>query len=109
MINHGLRGWARMQREQNPKHPCHPWSDKKQQNKRKENMNNQFDELTKSMAQSVTRRQALRRFGVGLAGVALAMLGLPNSAQAVNACGGCPPGYHCVRRKSLGHVCLPNH
>ena len=27
-------------------------------------MNNQFDELTKSMAQSVTRRAALKKFGV---------------------------------------------
>src|SRR5437867_2458757 len=35
-------------------------------------MNNQFDELTKSMAQSVTRRAALKKFGVGLAGAALA-------------------------------------
>ena len=35
-------------------------------------MNNQFDELTKSMAQSVTRRAALKKFGVGLAGMALA-------------------------------------
>jgi len=31
-------------------------------------MNNQFDELTKSLAQSVTRRAALKEFGVGLAG-----------------------------------------
>jgi len=34
-------------------------------------MNNQFDELTKSMTQSVTRRAALKKFGVGLAGMAL--------------------------------------
>ena len=31
-------------------------------------MNNQFDELTKSLAQSVTRRAALNKSGVGLAG-----------------------------------------
>src|SRR6266487_1052375 len=31
-------------------------------------MNNKFDELTKDMAQSVTRRAALKKFGVGLAG-----------------------------------------
>jgi hypothetical protein len=30
-------------------------------------MNNQFDELTKGLAQSVTRRTALRKFGFGLA------------------------------------------
>ena len=45
-------------------------------------MKNKFDELTKGLAQSVTRRQALRRFGIGLAGIALAMLGLPNKANA---------------------------
>jgi len=30
-------------------------------------MNNQFDELTKTMAQFVTRRAALKKFSVGLA------------------------------------------
>ena len=45
-------------------------------------MNNQFDELTKGMAQSVTRRAALKKFGVGLAGMALACLGLVNKAEA---------------------------
>ena len=39
-------------------------------NERK-NMNNKFDELTKSLAQSVTRRAALKKFGVGLAGMVL--------------------------------------
>src|SRR5437667_12427 len=39
-------------------------------------MNNQFDELAKGMAQSVTRRAALKKFGVGLAGMALACFGL---------------------------------
>jgi hypothetical protein len=45
-------------------------------------MNNKFDELTKSMAQSVTRRQALRKFGVGIAGILLVAFGLPSSARA---------------------------
>ena len=45
-------------------------------------MNNQFDQLTKQMAQSVTRRGALKKFGVGLAGLALAALGLANTAKA---------------------------
>src|SRR6266568_2698985 len=35
-------------------------------------MNHQFDERTKSLAQSVTRRAALKKFGVGLASAALA-------------------------------------
>jgi len=45
-------------------------------------MNNKFDELTKSLAQSVTRRAALKKFGVGLAGMALACFGLANKAEA---------------------------
>jgi hypothetical protein len=45
-------------------------------------MNDKFDELAKGMAQSVTRRGALKKFGVGLAGIALAVLGLPNEAHA---------------------------
>ena len=48
-------------------------------------MNNQLDELTKSMAQSVTRRGALKKFGVGLAGMALACLGLGKKADAAAA------------------------
>src|SRR5690349_21643638 len=47
---------------------------------------NKFDELTKSMAQSVTRRAALKKFGVGLAGMALACFGLANNAQADKIC-----------------------
>ena len=49
-------------------------------------MNNQFDELTKSMAQSVTRRAALKQFGLGLAGMALACFGLANKAVAQGKC-----------------------
>ena len=48
-------------------------------------MNNKFDELAKGLAQSTTRRQALKKFGVGLAGLALACFGLANKATA----GGC--------------------
>ena len=44
-------------------------------------MNEKFDELAKNMAQCVTRRGALKKFGVGLAGIALALLGLPNKAH----------------------------
>ena len=49
-------------------------------------MSNQFDELTKSMAQSVTRRAALKKFGVGLAGMALACFGLVSQARAAKQC-----------------------
>jgi hypothetical protein len=43
---------------------------------------NKFDELAKGLAQSVTRRQAFKKFGVGLAGMALACFGLANKAEA---------------------------
>jgi hypothetical protein len=52
-------------------------------------MNDKFDELTKSLAQSVTRRQALKKFGAGLAGMALACFGLATKAHAKP--GGCKP------------------
>ena len=45
-------------------------------------MNNQFDELAKTMAQSVTRRGALKKFGLGLAGIALAIFGLAEKTKA---------------------------
>ena len=45
-------------------------------------MNQKFVELTRSMAQSVTRRAALKKFAVGLAGIALACFGLANRAEA---------------------------
>jgi len=34
-------------------------------------MDNKFDELAKGLAQSVTRRQALKKFGIGLAGLVM--------------------------------------
>jgi hypothetical protein len=63
-------------------------------------MNNKFDELAKGVAQSVTRRQALKRFGYGLAGMALACLGTANRACAQTGC--LPIGYPC---KSSGDCC----
>ena len=65
-------------------------------------MNNQFDELTKGLAQSVTRRAALKKFGVGLAGMALACFGLANKAKAAQ--GGCKPsGQRCGRGSNVVH------
>ncbi len=52
-------------------------------------MNQKFDELTRSLAQSVTRRQALGRVGIGLAGIALACFGLANRAEASGCMGEC--------------------
>ena len=58
-------------------------------------MSNKFDELAKGLAQSATRRQALKKFGVGLAGMALACFGLAsrtNAGQVAHKCGhGCAP------------------
>jgi hypothetical protein len=57
-------------------------------------MNDRFDELAKGLAQSVTRRNALSKFGIGLVGMALASLGLANRAQAG------PRPFHCRCNKS---------
>ncbi len=66
---------------------------------------NKFDELTKSLAQSVTRRGALKKFGAGFAGMALAgLLALPTGVSAStlgplielsrpNAVGTCDTGF----------------
>ncbi len=64
-------------------------------------MNDQFDELAKGLAQSVTRRGALKKFGLGLAGVALAAVGLANKAEAD------PKPFHC-RCKQIYYGCDPN-
>jgi len=61
-------------------------------------MNNPFDELTKQMAQSVTRRAALKKLGVGIAGMALACFGLANRANAGDRPGWCAPTDLCCCR-----------
>ncbi len=63
-------------------------------------MNTKFDELAKGLAQSVTRRQALKKFGVSLAGMALACFGLASKAMANGSC--LPNGYSC---NSSGECC----
>jgi hypothetical protein len=73
-------------------------------------MNNKFDELTKGMAESVTRREAFKKLGVGLAGIALACFGLANKAEANPSCGGrvCPKGTRCAYFKKEGfYICVP--
>ena len=63
-------------------------------------MNNKFEELTKGLARSVTRRGAFKKFGVGLAGLALAALGLVNKAEAggphTGNCNHCVFPYGCT-------------
>jgi len=66
-------------------------------------MNNRFDELTKSLAQSVSRRAALKKFGVGLAGMALACFGLANKGIAQSAC--IPSGYFMGENKDACSNC----
>ncbi len=61
-------------------------------------MNDKFDELAKGLAQSVTRRGALKRFGLGLAGIALTALGVTLRAQAKEFSCGCGSlFYGCAR------------
>jgi len=79
-------------------------------------MNNQFDELAKGLAQSVTRRQALKRFGVGLASMALACFGLANKGAADPKTTCLRPGQPCTSNSEccsgicyndgFGPVCL---
>lgn len=57
-------------------------------------MNTKFDELAKSLAQSLTRRAALKKFGVDLAGLVVVAFGLANKGQAQIAC--LPNGYECA-------------
>ncbi len=86
-------------------------------------MNGKFDsprcravaagELAKNMAQSVTRRGALKRFGVGFAGVVLGSLGLASKAEADPSKTRCQcnrPYYGCTRYRNpnLVSVCLIN-
>jgi hypothetical protein len=72
-------------------------------------MNNKFDQLAKAVAQSVTRRQALRQFGFGLAGMALAAIALPSKAKAYTcipngeSCGG---QGHCIECCSCNYMCV---
>jgi hypothetical protein len=76
-------------------------------------MNSKFDELTKSMAQSVTRRAALKQFGVGLAGMALACFGLASKAEAgASQCNcvtnaDCPGGSVCSQSTCTPNWCDP--
>jgi hypothetical protein len=76
--------------------------------RQRENMNGKFDELTKSLAQSTSRRAALKKFGIGLGGMMLAALGLPNKADAggpktclPSGTYGCTKGNECCSRKCV--------
>ena len=69
-------------------------------------MNEKFDELAKGFAQSITRRGALKKFSVGLAGIALALLSRASHAQAAKPGPHCncnnPPTYGCEKWYAVG-------
>jgi hypothetical protein len=81
-------------------------------NDERKDMNEKFDELAKSMAQSVTRRGALKKFGAGLAAIALATLGLTGQAKAAKGgakqfkCLCSESGYGCGRYGSAFWDCI---
>jgi hypothetical protein len=70
-------------------------------------MSHKFDELTKTLAQSVTRRAALKQFGIGLAGVVAACFGLANKAQGnpipCQSKRDCPSGQVCCKSTSANY------
>ena len=72
-------------------------------------MSNKFDQLAKGLAQSVTRRQALKRFAGGLAGMALACFGLSKADKSCTPsgefCGHGVPGDNCGRCCSKSFFC----
>jgi len=69
-------------------------------------MNHKLDELAKQLAQTTTRRQALKKFGAGLAGMALACFGLANRSEAQTTC--LPRGYTCKGDKDCcSGMCVP--
>ena len=73
-------------------------------------MNYKFDQLAQGVAQSVTRRQALKRFAGGLAAMALAVFGLSSKADQTcvpsgEFCGNGVPGGNCGRCCSKSHFC----
>jgi hypothetical protein len=69
-------------------------------------MKNKFNELTNGLALSVTRRQALRRFGVGLAGMALACFWLTQAVRAQTSIV-CDPAGDAVFSSGKGSPAVP--
>jgi hypothetical protein len=73
-------------------------------------MNDAFDQLAKGVAESVTRRQALKRFAGGFVGMALACFGLSSKAGKTctpsgEFCGKGVPGDNCGNCCSKSHFC----
>ena len=70
-------------------------------------MNNKFDQLAKGLAQSVTRRQALKKFGFGLAGMALACYGLLAEAQVAGSPAAALNSLTCTVSDAAGDAVFP--
>ena len=66
----------------------------------------EFDEWAKDLARGVSRREALRRLGGGLAGALLASLGLERAWGAPNPCSTfCNSLRHPAQRKNCNNAC----
>ena len=86
--------------------PAGSFNNEQKQNERKL-MNDKFDELAKGLAQSVTRRGALKKFSIGLVGIGLTSLGLVSRAHA--APGGGKGGGNCNHCSGAPYYgCSPN-
>jgi len=72
-------------------------------------MSDKFDELAKGMAQSVTRRGALKKFGLGLASAVIACLGVANQGRARGNNSACSH-WHCANGTGDwdAYVCAPH-
>jgi hypothetical protein len=68
-------------------------------------MNDKFDQLAKGVAQSLTRRQALRRFAGGLVGMALAAFTFDARAECLPSGSPCDPGAGPGRNRSCNKCC----
>lgn len=71
----------------------------------KKAMNNKFDQLAKGVAKSVTRRQALRRFGFGLVAMALAGFGFNARAACLPSGTPCDPDGGAEQHRNCNDCC----
>lgn len=85
-------------------------------------MDDRFDQLAKGVAQSVTRRQGLKRFAGGLVGIALACFlttgkadsrcldsGSPCGKPGQGGCGSCcSKSFFCEHSADTGKQCFCN-
>ena len=73
-------------------------------------MAERLDQLTKALATTHSRRQALKLIGGGLLGALGAVAGIGSAAAAGGVpCGPttCPPGWICVTVNGYYHTCAP--